>query len=178
MLIPHHNFGVLMRPHLSFAVLTGLVLMAATSFGQAVLPEGGQRTSLDHNVFGLGLFGGPATGVGLSFRHHLASPVSYQITGGIIKISDKLSYDIGGEVQYDLARPTGNRFFVMGGLGYYYAGKDDGNEMSGPARLGLGLGGEFGTSTAFNVTVEAVFTYFTDGTVLPLPQLGFHYYFY
>ncbi|MBI4535834.1 MAG: hypothetical protein HY708_06115, partial [Ignavibacteriae bacterium] len=38
---------------------------------QVVLPDKHQPTGLHDHVFGLGLFGGAATGFGLSFRHHL-----------------------------------------------------------------------------------------------------------
>jgi hypothetical protein len=156
-----------------------LLFFVSISYVQAqvVLPE---RDEPDpgESVFGLGLFGGAASGLGLSFRHHLPSTISYQITGGIVKIDERLSYDIGGEVQFDLARSPNSRFFIAGGLGYYYSGKSDGNEMEAPARAALGIGGEFALSTGIHTSVEAMFTYFSDGTVLPLPQLGFHYYFY
>jgi len=42
----------------------------------------------------------------------------------------------------------------------------------------LGVGGEFLVTPGLHATTELFFTYFTDGTILPLPQLGFHYYFY
>jgi hypothetical protein len=144
---------------------------------QVVLPEK-SPAGLRENVFGLGFFGGPATGLGLSFRHHLPSAFSYQITGGIIKANGRLRYDIGAEAQYDLARTASSRFFVAGGFGYYYAGASGTNEMEGPTRIGLGIAGEFATTAGLQTTVEVLFTYFSDGTVLPLPQLGFHYYFY
>jgi hypothetical protein len=144
---------------------------------QVILPERGREPGLRENVFGLGLWGGPATGLGLSFRHHLPSQVSYMITGGIIKVDEKLSYDIGVEGQFDLARSSTNRFFVAAGFGYFYSGKET-NRMNAPTRLGLGIGGEFAVSPGIHTTIEAMFTYFSDGNVLPLPQLGFHYYFY
>lgn len=156
-----------------------VLLFVSTPYlnAQVVLPERDEPVP-GESVFGLGLFGGAASGLGLSFRHHLPATISYQITGGIVKINERLSYDIGGEVQFDLARSPNSRFFIAGGLGYYYSGKSDGNEMEAPARAALGIGGEFAVSTGIHTTVEAMFTYFSDGTVLPLPQLGFHYYFY
>jgi hypothetical protein len=143
-----------------------------------VLPDRGRDASLRENVFGLGLFGGPASGLGLSFRHHLPSPFSYQITGGIIKVDQRLSYDLGFEAQYDLVRGPASRFFVSGGTGYFYSGKHGWNDMDAPGRLGLGVGGELALASGIHSTLELLFTYFTDGTVLPLPQFGFHYYFY
>jgi hypothetical protein len=49
--------------------------------------------------------------------------------------------------------------------------------MEGPGRLGFGMGGELYASSGIHTTLELLFTYFDDGTVLPLPQLAFHYYF-
>lgn len=157
------------------AVLVAFVTLNANS--QVVLPEKGQEPGLRENVFGLGLWGGPATGLGLSFRHHLPSQLSYMVTGGIIKLNEKLSYDIGVEAQFDLARSSTNRFFVAGGFGHYYSGKH-GNEMDAPTRLGIGIGGEFAVTPGIHTTIEVMFTYFSNGNVLPLPQIGFHYYFY
>ena len=145
---------------------------------QVILPEKGQPTGLNESVFGLGFTAGPVSGIGLSFRHHLPSELSYQIAGGIIKLDERTSYDIGLGIQYDLVRNATNRFFVGGGFGHYYSGKDNGNEMKAPTRLGLGIGGEFAMTPGLHTAVELFFTYFSDGTVLPLPQLGLHYYFY
>ncbi len=144
---------------------------------QVVLPERESAGGLSRHVFGLGVFVGPASGLGLSFRHHLPSTLSYQITGGIIKVDDRLSYALGAEVQVDLSRTGVTRFFVAGAAGYYYAGSANKNEMAGPGRAGLGIGGEVFAGGGFHTTGELMFTYFTDGTVLPLPQIGFHYYF-
>ena len=159
--------------------LAGCLLFAWTSSvrSQVVLPDRGQPPTLDQHVFGLGFFAGPATGLGLSFRHHLPSEFSYQLTGGIIKANDHLQYDIEVERQFDLARSSTNRFFVAGGFGHFYSGKSE-NDMKAPTRIGLGIGGEFAMGPGIHTTVEAMFVYFSDGTVLPLPQLGFHYYFY
>jgi hypothetical protein len=104
--------------------------------------------------------------------------MSYGITGGIIKVEDRLSYSVGTEVQYDLVRGPTSRFFVCGGAGYFYSGTSSHNDMDGPGRVGVGIGGEFATPPGLHVTTELMFTYFTDGTVLPLPQVGVYYYFY
>ena len=156
-------------------VLTVFAAFVASS--QVVLPEKGQEPGLNENVFGLGVWGGPATGLGLSFRHHLPSQLSYMVTGGIIKVDDRLSYDIGVEAQFDLVRNSTNRFFVAGGFGHFYSGRNS-NEMDAPTRVGLGIGGEFAVTPGIHTSVELMFTYFSNGDVLPLPQLGFHYYFY
>ncbi len=156
-------------------VLMALAWITSAASSQVVMPSG-QTTTIRQHVFGLGFFGGASGGLGLSFRHHLPSPLSYQITGGIIKVSDKLRSDIGIEVHYDLARSSGARFFVAGGFAYYYSGKD-GNEMKSPTRAGLGLGGEWVMSSGLHFLAEGMFTFFSDGTIFPLPQVGFYYYF-
>jgi hypothetical protein len=159
------------------AVIALTVFAAFVANSQAVLPERGQEPQLRESVFGLGLWAGPATGLGLSFRHHLPSQLSYMVSGGIIKVDDRLSYDVGVEAQFDLARNTTSRFFVGGGFGNYYAGADS-NEMDAPIRAGLGVGAELAVTPGIHTSVELMFTYFSSGQVLPLPQLGFHYYFY
>jgi len=159
------------------AVALGLLLAAGVLRAQVVTPHQESAADLQRNVFGLGFSGGPATGVGLSFRHHLPSTISYQINGGIIKVDERMSYSVGAEVQVDLSRSHTVRFFAAGGASYFYSGTSSHNEMEGPSRFGLGLGGEFHAGAGVHTTLELLFTAFNDGTVLPLPQLGFHYYF-
>jgi hypothetical protein len=142
------------------------------------MPDREREPGLRTNVFGLGLAAGSASGMGLSFRHHLPSVASYQITGGIIKVDDRLSYSLGAELQFDLARGPVSRFFVGGGAAYFYSGTSSHNEMVGPARLGVGIGGEYAGGAGLHVIGDLMFTYFSDGTVLPLPQIGVFYYFY
>ena len=161
----------------SLLMLVALNIFAVSVMRAQVVMPSSQSTSIRQNVFGLGFFGGASGGLGLSFRHHLPSPLSYQITGGIIKISEKLSSDIGVELQYDLARGSGTRFFVAGGFAYFYKGKDGNNEFDAANRGGLGLGGEWVMSGGLHFVAEAMFTFFSDGNILPLPQFGFYYYF-
>ncbi|HUI09754.1 MAG TPA: hypothetical protein VL221_05455 [Bacteroidota bacterium] len=148
------------------------------AYPQAVLPERGRDGGLRENVYGLGLAVGAASGIGLSFRHHLPGYFSYQLIGGIIKVDNRTSYAFGGEFQYDFIRGSGVRFFAAGALGYYYAGKGGGNEIDAPGRVGAGIGAEVPVQGGFHFSGELLFTYFSDGNVLPLPQVGMHYYFY
>jgi hypothetical protein len=158
-------------------ILFLVFLIPSAAWSQVAVPGTSDGTKLRQSVFGIGLAAGPASGMGLSFRHHLPSSLSYQITGGVIKVDEKLYYDIGGELQYDFILGTSSRVFAVAGFGYYHAGKSDENELEGPARAGLGIGGEFRFLESFHAIVEGVFTYFTDGTILPLPQVGIYYYF-
>jgi hypothetical protein len=167
---------IILMKRLSSIVFAALIVSGACS-AQVVMPDRGASAELKRNVFGLGFAGGPASGIGLSFRHHLPSIMSYQINGGIIKVDDRMSYTIGAEVQGDLARTQVARFFAVGGISYFYTGRTNHNDMDGPGRVGVGLGGEVYGGSGIHTTVELLFTYFSDGTVLPLPQIGFHYYF-
>ena len=161
----------------SLLLTLAMVLAVSSSLAQVVVPERDGAADMKRSVFGIGFAGGPASGLGLSFRYHLPSIVSYQIIGGIIKVDDRMSYSIGGEVQVDLARTEAVRFFAAVGASYFYSGKASHNEMDGPSRLGLGLGGEVYAGSGIHTSLELLFTAFSDGTVLPLPQLGLHYYF-
>ena len=100
------------------------------------------------------------------------------MTGGIIKVDEKVSYAIGGEAQFDFTRKESDRFFLVLAAGYYYSGKSGENELKGPARIGLGVGAETSLGGPLQVSGEVLFSYFSDGNVLPLPQVGLHYYFY
>lgn len=156
-------------------VMVAVMGSVGTLTAQVVAPSS-SPTSFRQNVFGLGFFGGASGGLGLSFRHHLPSPISYQVTGGIIKVDGKLRSDIGVELQYDLTRGGGARFYVVGGFAYFYSGNDK-NEMKSPTRAGVGLGGEWLMQGGLHVLAEGMFTFFSDGTILPLPQVGIYYYF-
>jgi len=165
-------------PALAGCILTAaLVLMAPAARAQATLPAQ-QGAQISRHVFGIGISVGPVSGIGLSFRHHLPTRFSYQVTGGIIKVDDKLSYAVGGEAQFDFTRKESERFFLVLAAGYYYSGSAGENELQGPGRLGLGVGAEVSLGGQVHASGELLFSYFSDGNVLPLPQIGVHYYFY
>lgn len=166
-----------MKTFLAFSCLL-LLLSVGVAEAQVVIPDQDHPTQLGRTVYGLGFAGGPATGLGLSFRYHMPSAFSYQIVGGVIKVDTKLMYDIGGEAQFDLVRGDETRFFAAGGVGYYYSRDSRSNDLKGPFRVGLGIGGEFSHIQVLHITVEGMFVLFSDGTILPLPQLSLHYYFF
>jgi hypothetical protein len=155
-----------------------LALCASSARPQAVLPERlGHEGGLRENVYGLGFALGATSGIGLSFRQHFPGYVSYQIIAGGIKIDKQSSYSFGAELQYDFIRGYGVRFFAAGAAGFYYSGERH-NEIDAPARIGFGIGGEVPIQGGFHVSGELLFTFFSDGNVIPLPQVGMHYYFY
>jgi hypothetical protein len=159
-------------------LLVVLIVLPRSAYAQASLPPDREGTSPHRSVFGIGIAVGPVSGIGLSFRHHFPGRFSYQITGGIIKVDDQLHYAVGLELQWDLIRKETDRIFIVAAGGYYHSGKSGENSLEGPGRLGLGVGGELYLGGGFHGTGEILFSYFSDGNVLPLPQVGFHYYFY
>jgi hypothetical protein len=163
------------RTTLLFVVL---IVLPRSAHAQASLPPDREGTSPHRSVFGIGIAVGPVSGIGLSFRHHFPGRFSYQITGGIIKVDEQLHYAVGLELQWDLIRKETDRIFIVAAGGYYHSGKSGENSLEGPGRLGLGVGGELYLGGGFHGTGEILFSYFSDGNVLPLPQVGFHYYFY
>jgi hypothetical protein len=168
--LPMHKFLINLATAFIFLGTSGV-------YGQVVVSGNQKAENFEKNVYGLGISAGLASGIGISFRDHLASKSSFQIVGGIIKVKDKVSSSIGAEYQYDLVRGASTRFFFGPGVSYFYSG-DGGNQLAGPFRCGIGIGGEFNIQESLHFTLEGMFTYFSDGTILPLPQASFHYYFY
>ena len=132
---------------------------------------------MGRSVYGLGMAAGYASGVGISFRSHLPSKSSVQGVFGIIKTPSTLYMSIGGEYQYDLVRGNLTRFFAVGSTGYFYRGSGS-NQVNGPFRIGAGIGAEFNLREAIHVTFEGQFVYASNNTILPLPQVAVHYYFF
>ena len=154
-----------------------LVLGPYHSFSQVSVQGSQQAENLGKNVYGLGISVGPASGIGISFRDHFPSKISYQIVGGIIKTGGQTSASIGAEFQYDLVRANSTRFFFGPSTSYFYNGSG-GNSFAAPFRLGIGVGGELNVQAAVNISLEGVFVYFSNGDIAPMPQIACHYYFY
>jgi hypothetical protein len=165
-----------MKKNLLISSILSFILVSI-SFGQITTTGLSKAEDLNKTVYGLGLSAGWGSGVGLSFRAHLPSKSSLQAVFGIIKSSNKLAMSIGGEYQYDLVRSNETRFFVAGTAAYFYNGNGS-NEVSGPYRMGAGVGGEFHVQGALYMTVEGLFIFFSDGRILPRPQIAAHYYFF
>jgi hypothetical protein len=159
-----------------FIIVLSIFVLFNSMFSQVAEPA--QTTeSIEQSVFGLGIAGGVASGFGLSFRHHMPGDFSYQIIGGVIKADNQTLLNVGTELQYDFVRGATTRFFGSGALGYFYRGRSE-NELSAPIRFGLGIGGELNKLEPLHISGELLFTFFNDGTILPLPQISIHYYFF
>jgi hypothetical protein len=162
----HRALGILM-----------LLLLPCSIFAQVSVGSENRAESFEKQVYGLGISAGPASGLGISFRDHFASKLSLQLVFGILRDKINSFVSAGGEVQYDLVRGNSTRFYFATAACYLYNGSDK-NLFEAPSRVGLGVGGEFKVRNALHVSLEGLFVYFSDGSVIPLPQVSFHYYFY
>lgn len=167
---------VRVKPILLFLVFISM-FCASRSVAQVGVQGSQKAGDLGKNVYGLGMSVGPASGVGISFRNHLPSKISYQLVGGIIKSGDKTLASIGAEFQYDLVRGNTTRLHFGPSVSYFYNGTG-GNEFEGPFRAGVGVGGEINVQHAINISLEGVFVYYSNGDIAPMPQIALHYYFY
>ncbi len=158
-----------------------LMLLASRTVAQVnVSTEDIERPRhFSENIFGVGLHGSLVTGFGLSFRQRFAgTAIAYQINGGIIKVNSFLYYDIGGELQFDLSGSDFDRIYVIGGIGYYYSGENGKNDLKTPLRIGIGLGYEYAFTRQIGISLGLLISgFFPNGDILPLPQIGIHYFF-
>ena len=157
-----------------------LILSFSSVRAQVIGSGSSQPVALGRTVLGLGGSIGLTGGIGVSFRDHFPSVVSYQIVAGIIKPDARVSYDAGFELQADIMKGETNRFYICAATGYFFNGEGGKNELSAPWRVGVGAGNEWANfnTSQFHVDLELLITYFNDETVIPIPQLGVHYYFF
>ncbi len=157
--------------------LLTLIVVPALLLSQVNVTGVNKAESFDKSVYGLGFAGGPALGAGVSFRDHFPSRLSAQLVFGILKDNVNTFVSAGAEVQYDLVRGSTTRFYCGPSYGYFYNGSGS-NEFKAPSRFGIGIGGEFNIRDALHFAIEGTFVFFSDGTIIPLPQASLHYYFY
>ena len=177
-LIQHHSNSWRAEEMIRNLIVVLILAFGIISLSSAQVSTSGlsNAKSMNESVFGLGGAVGWNSGIGISFRAHLPSKTSFQGVFGIINASGKLSMTVGTEYQYDLVRGNTTRFYAAAGVGYFYSGTSS-NELSAPVRIGGGLGGEFNIRESIHVSVGGMFVFFSDGDVLPLPQIAAHYYF-
>lgn len=160
------------------SILLTFILIFFASANAQVSVSNVKGEAFGNSVYGLGFSGGPASGVGISYRYHTEGKTSLQAIVGIFKPKNTDTfYSLGAEFHHDLTRSNSARFFFATASSYYYNGSG-GNKYTAPFRFGMGLGGEFLMQDAVHFSFQGLFTYFSDGTILPLPQLAIHYYFY
>lgn len=161
-----------------FKIIIGVLLINVQQLYSQVSVSTVKGEAFGRSIYGLGFSGGPASGVGFSYRFHTEGKSSYQAIVGVFKPKNTDTfYSFGAEFQQDLTRSNSARFFFGAASSYFYNGSGI-NRYTAPFRIGAGLGGEFLMQDAVHFTFQGLFTYFSDGTILPLPQLSIHYYFY
>lgn len=154
------------------------VLLLSSSANAQVAVSDVKGEAFGRSIHGLGFSGGPASGIGFTYRFHTDGKSSLQAVLGVFKPKNTDTfYSFGAEFQQDLTRSNSARFFFGSATSYIYNGSGS-NKYAAPFRIGAGLGGEFLLQDAVHLSFEGLFTYFSDGTILPLPQLAIHYYFY
>lgn len=139
-----------------------------------------EKEKISQQVFGIGLGASLTSGMGVSFKHHLAGiPFAYQISGGFLQLGKSQVYSIGLELQYDINVKQNDRLFAVVGLGQYYrSDSTNTNTFDHPFRWGVGVGYELGVSRNINVSMNVMITGKHFGnSILPLPSVAFHYYF-
>lgn len=157
----------------------GLTIGAGASIAQTTSTEVAHRDRFETAVFGIGLNASLCSGMGVSFKEHLAQlPFAYQLTIGAFKTGSLSLFSGGAEVQYDLSVRDADRLYTLLGFGFYYKGEHK-NDLSSPTRLGLGVGYELGQSGTLSFAFNGMLTYFTEtGDILPLPSVSLFYYFH
>jgi hypothetical protein len=161
-----------------FGILA-MTMMLALSI---VYPAQAQLTEhedyyLTKSHWGVGLQAGLLSGSGISIRFHPHTRYGFELNAGAWKGGDNLIASFGAEAQYDFDWSGRNRFYGFVGLGYYQNGKDDPDDLKGPFRAGFGAGYDWDISSAVIFSAELGVTWFTDGIILPLPQIGISYLF-
>ena len=146
-------------------------------------PEG-PAASEGHNdlYYAIGLQASLLSGTGLSGRVVIKDKFTIQASTFIIALSDLTHFNIGVEGQYAFSKGSVGRLYGLLGSGYYLTTKSDtakpGNRIAEPFRIGLGVGGDLLASKNFAFDGSLAFHWFVaSGKVLPLPSIGFHYYF-
>lgn len=133
-------------------------------------------------TYGIGLNASLLSGAGLSGRAIFDNRFGVQLSTFVLALSDLTHFNIGLEWQYSFTQGEVGRLYGLAGMGYYLTTKSDtakpGNRIAEPFRLGMGVGGDLYMIGDLAVDGSLAFHWFTaTGKVLPLPSIGFHYYF-
>jgi len=154
----------------------GLPEAASLSFSQPAYPQSADIFK-DRTFWAAGIHVGLLSGLGLSGRFHPPGRFAFQLTGGGIGVGEAVTYNFGGEAQFDFDSDGRSRFYGFLAASYYYWEDKAGEQDIGPFRTGLGIAYEWNIAEKLIFMANLGITYFSTGTVLPLPQAGFYYYF-
>lgn len=176
---------LLILPIVAFALLFAFQSTAEAQDGGTERPYYMQKAR-----WGVGAQAGLMSGMGVGVRFHPQGRFQVQIAGGAISGGEGLAAAVGIEGQLDFDWRDRSRFYGFVGMGYYTNGEDEltiedgtwapGKEdprLDSPFRAGVGLGYEWDISNTLIFSASVAFTYFSEGTFLPLPQIGVYYLF-
>ncbi|MBW3661290.1 MAG: hypothetical protein KY397_06610 [Gemmatimonadetes bacterium] len=172
----------------SIPLLLALVLAPAAAPAAAQVPFDRERDQ------GVGVMAGVASATGVSYREFLPTAWGYRATLALWKLSDFSFVSIGGSGMRVLSDDGWRKVYLVGSASYWRRGDeedeeifdDEGNlvatrevdDVDDSVGVGVGAGIELPLGDRGAVSLEGVFTYWTDsGALLPLPQIGLHYLF-
>lgn len=173
-----------MRPLTLFVVLLG-------GLAQPALAQVPFDTSRNQAV---GATVGLASGTGISYQEILPSALGYRVAVLAWKKGDSSFFDIGVSGMRILSDDGRRRVYLVAAMGWWRRSDeetelefdDDGNliservfdDVDDSGALGLGAGVELPLGTSAAVSLEGVFTYWTDsGDLIPAPQVSIHWLF-
>lgn len=171
---------------------TTLILALALSAASSPLAA---QTSFDpHRNQAIGGMAGLASGSGLSYQEIYPSAYGYRGALALWKAGDSFFLNTGISGLRILTDDGRQRVYLVGGLSYWRHTEetsrpifDENDNVTGERifddvddswSMGLGAGIELPVGTRTAISLEALFTYWTQSSnVLPLPQIGLQYQF-
>lgn len=134
--------------------------------------------------YGVGMNASLYSGAGLSGRVMFPQGVGAQLSFFAISIGGYTHFNVGAEGQYSFIRKRDHRLYGVLGMSLYSSVERDdttdrGNVVANPFRLGLGVGYEWFPGEDFAMHIAGALTYFPETKeFLPIPGIGFHFYFH
>ena len=171
----------------SFFLLVTLTLCVAASAG-AQIPFDNNRNQ------GGGVTAGMASGAGISYQEILPSALGYRAAILAWKTGDSSFFDIGVSGLRILSDDGRRRIYLVASMAWWRRSDeetevefdDEGNliservfdDVDDSGALGAGAGVELPLGSSTAISLEAVFTYWTDsGDLIPAPQASLHWLF-
>jgi hypothetical protein len=142
----------------------------------------------------VGVTVGLASGTGISYQEILPSALGYRAAILAWKKGDSSFFDVGVSGLRILSDDGRRRVYLVGSVGWWRRSDeetatefdDDGNvvtervfdDVDDSGALGLGAGVELPLGGSAAISLEGVFTYWTDsGDLIPVPQASLHWLF-
>ena len=143
---------------------------------------------------GVGVTVGLASGTGISYQEILPSALGYRAAILAWKKGDSSFFDVGVSGLRVLSDDGRRRVYLVASMGWWRRSDeetelefdDEGNlisegvfdDVDDSGAIGLGAGVELPLGTGVAISLEGVFTYWTDsGDLIPAPQASIHWLF-